>query len=87
MPASTEGPRQIVSHGVLDRATNVPSGKTGSGSGARAATETGAGEGAEIVGLEAGGVAEARLQATPARVPTTMSATRRREVILGIIGL
>ena len=43
-PASSDGPRQIVSHFVLERATNLPSGRTGSGSGACATTETGAGE-------------------------------------------
>ena len=34
LPASTDGPRQIVSHSVLERATNVPFGRTGSGFGA-----------------------------------------------------
>ena len=69
---------------MLERATNVPFGRTGSGFGALATTETGEGEATGTVGLEAGGVAEARVQATPARVPTTMRASERRNVIRGL---
>ena len=84
LPASVEGPRQIVSQGVFDRATNVPSGRTRSGSGvtAGAAGAAGAtGAGATLGGAATTGeVAEARVQDTPASMPTRAYATRRREL-------
>ena len=71
----------MVSQWVFDRATNVPLGRTGPGSCASAGATGAAGEGATLGGAgTAGGVAEARVQETPASMPTRAYAMKRREL-------
>ncbi len=71
----------MVSQGVFDRATNVPFGRTGPGSCVSASAAGAAGEGATLGGAATtGGVAEARVQDTPASMPTRAYAMKRREL-------
>ena len=71
----------MVSQRVFDRATNVPFGRTGPGSCVSASAAGAAGEGATLGGAATtGGVAEARVQDTPASMPTRAYAMKRREL-------